>query len=392
MPALTLALDSASDAFAANRAPHARADRAMARARGAHPRRQREGGAAVRQARPAAAARARRAPARSRRALPRAVDARRLAARTRRRRALGAGRRHDLPASASSPACASWSSPTTPASTPARCRRRGSRSCCARRQIALENRLPFVHLVESAGANLLQLPGRAVRPRRRAVPQPGAALGRRAAGDRGRARLVDGGRRLHDRACADYVIMVRGRARAFLAGPPLLKAATGEIATDEELGGAEMHATRLGPRRVRRRDDASALAIARELIAALGWQPRATWPDGPRAAATTPRSCSACSAPTRKKPVDMRQVIARIVDASDFLEFKPDYGPATVCGHAAIAGFRGRHRHQQRPARSGRQHQGRRTSSRAAASSARRSSACRTRPASSSAARPSAPA
>ncbi|MFG3757521.1 carboxyl transferase domain-containing protein, partial [Klebsiella pneumoniae] len=70
---------------------------------------------------------------------------------------------------------------------------------------------------------------------------------------------------------SDYVVMVRHRARAFLAGPPLLKAATGEIATEEELGGAEMHATTSGLAEYLAEDDADALRIAREVVAALDW-------------------------------------------------------------------------------------------------------------------------
>jgi geranyl-CoA carboxylase beta subunit len=86
-------------------------------------------------------------------------------------------------------------------------------------------------------------------------------------------------------------------------------------------------------------DDADALRIARELVASLGWQPAAHWPDAaaPRAPAD---DLLGLFGDDMKKPVEMRHVIARIVDASEFLEFKPDHGPATVCGYAAIAGFR----------------------------------------------------
>ena len=92
--------------------------------------------------------------------------------------------------------------------------------------------------------------------------------------------------------------MVRGRGRAFLAGPPLLKAATGEIADDEELGGADMHAAVSGLGEYVADDDASALGIARELVASLGWQPRADLARRRRAAAAGATTCSACSAPT----------------------------------------------------------------------------------------------
>jgi geranyl-CoA carboxylase beta subunit len=204
--------------------------------------------------------------------------------------------------------------------------------------IALENKLPFVHLVESAGANLLKyrveqfvrggnLFYMLARLSAAGLPVLSVVHGSSTAGGAYMTGL------------ADRVIMVRGRARAFLAGPPLLKAATGEIATDEALGGAEMHASVSGLADHVADDDAHALTIARELIAAWGWQPAAQWPAG-----TAPRfdadELLGLFAPDLKKPVEMRHVIARVVDGSDFLEFKPDHGPASVCGHGRIAGFR----------------------------------------------------
>src|SRR4051794_30603257 len=147
-------------------------------------------------------------------------------------------------------------------------------------QIALENRLPFVHLVESAGANLL-------RYRVEQFVRGGTLfcnLARLSAAGLPVIAVVHGSSTAggaYMTGLADHVIMVRGRARAFLAGPPLLKAATGEVATDEALGGAEMHASASGLAEHVADDDASALATARELIAAFGWQPAAHWPDGP---------------------------------------------------------------------------------------------------------------
>ena len=197
--------------------------------------------------------------------------------------------------------------------------------------IALENKLPFVHLIESAGANLLkyrveqfihggELFYNLARLSAAGLPVIGVVHGSSTAGGAYMTGL------------ADHVIMVRGRARAFLAGPPLLKAATGEVASDEDLGGADMHASVSGLAEYLADDDAQALATARELIGALGWQPPATWPDGP-APAFDADALLGLFAADMKKPVEMRHVIARIVDASDFLEFKPDYGPATVCGY-----------------------------------------------------------
>jgi geranyl-CoA carboxylase beta subunit len=82
-----------------------------------------------------------------------------------------------------------------------------------------------------------------------------------------------------------------------------------------------------------------ALAIARELVASLGWKPSAHWPDGPAPKLDADELLGLFGA-DMKRPVEMRHLIARIVDASEFLEFKPDFGPATVCGFAAIAGYR----------------------------------------------------
>jgi geranyl-CoA carboxylase beta subunit len=204
--------------------------------------------------------------------------------------------------------------------------------------IALENKLPFVHLVESAGANLPayrveqfihggSLFYNLARLSAAGLPVIAVVHGSSTAGGAYMTGL------------SDRVIMVRGRGRAFLAGPPLLKAATGEIASDEALGGAEMHASVSGLAEHVADDDASALATARELIASLGWQPRAAWPDGAEPLASADDLLSLFGA-DMKRPVEIRHVIARIADASAFLEFKADYGPATVCGHAAIAGHR----------------------------------------------------
>ncbi|MDE2299427.1 MAG: acyl-CoA carboxylase subunit beta [Burkholderiales bacterium] len=204
--------------------------------------------------------------------------------------------------------------------------------------IALENRLPFVHLVESAGANLMNY-------RVEQFIHGGSAfymLARLSAAGLPVIAVVHGSSTAggaYMTGLSDHVIMVRGRARAFLAGPPLLKAATGEIATDEALGGADMHANVSGLAEYVADDDAHALGMARELVNALGWQPRASWPDGP-APKFDAEELLGLFAPDMKKPVEMRHVIARVVDGSDFLEFKPDHGPATVCGYAAIAGIR----------------------------------------------------
>ena len=204
--------------------------------------------------------------------------------------------------------------------------------------IALENRLPFVHLVESAGANLMNY-------KVEQFIHGGSAfymLARLSAAGLPVIAVVHGSSTAggaYMTGLSDHVIMVRGRARAFLAGPPLLKAATGEIATDEALGGAEMHSVVSGLAEYVADDDAHALGLARELVSALGWQPQAPWPDGP-APKFQADDLLGLFAADMKKPVEMRHVIARLADGSDFLEFKPDYGSATVCGYGAIAGTR----------------------------------------------------
>jgi geranyl-CoA carboxylase beta subunit len=218
-------------------------------------------------------------------------------------------------------------------------------------EIALQNRLPFVHLVESAGANLM-------RYRVEGFVHGGALF-------RNLARLSAAGIPVvtvqHGSGTAggaympglsDVVIMVRGRSRAFLAGPPLLKAATGEVATEEELGGAEMHTAVSGLGEYLAEDDRHALGIARDVVEKLSSSPRRR---GPRAsvddadaldsrrrgndedAARADELLTLMPANLRE-PVDMREIIARLVDDSDLLEFKPLYGAATVCVQARIEG------------------------------------------------------
>ncbi len=205
-------------------------------------------------------------------------------------------------------------------------------------QIAFENKLPVVRLVESGGANLLYQAeifvegGRGFANQARmsaaGIPQVTVVHGSSTAG----GAYVPG--------LSDYVILVRGKAKVFLAGPPLLKAATGEIATDEELGGAEMHATKSGLAEYLAEDDTDGIRLAREVLQRLPWnqqlpvQRDVAWVE-PR----YPVEELAGAVPVDyRKPYDVREVIARLVDGSDFLDFKALYGVHTVCGHAAIEG------------------------------------------------------
>ncbi|NBS80331.1 MAG: acyl-CoA carboxylase subunit beta [Betaproteobacteria bacterium] len=186
-------------------------------------------------------------------------------------------------------------------------------------QIALQNRLPYLQLIESAGANLLryQVEG-----------------------------FVEGGRIFANLARLSAAgLPVIARAKAFLAGPPLLKAATGEIANDEELGGAQMHTQVSGLGEYLADDDAQAIGIARNLMQRLGWQGNVHGQANPSARSgwLPPRYPSeeliGIMPADFREPIDMREVIVRLIDDSDFLDFQPDYGPQTLVGHAAIEGY-----------------------------------------------------
>src|SRR5436190_7650289 len=205
-------------------------------------------------------------------------------------------------------------------------------------EMALENKLPYVQLVESAGANLLRYRvedfvrgGNIFRNLARlsaaGLPVVTVTHGSSTAGG------------AYQTGLSDYIVMVRGRTRAFLAGPPLLKAATGEIATEEELGGAEMHTQVSGLGDYLAEDDRDALRIAREIMAALEWER----PDKGAAQYKPPRydqdELLGIMPMDHKRPVDMKQVIARIADDSEFLEFGENYGSATVCGHIKVDGW-----------------------------------------------------
>ncbi|SPD64689.1 Acetyl-CoA carboxylase [Cupriavidus taiwanensis] len=205
-------------------------------------------------------------------------------------------------------------------------------------EIALENRLPFIHLVESAGANLRKY-------RVDKFVRGGAIfynLARLSAAGLPVITVVHGSSTAggaYMPGLSDYVVMVRNRARAFLAGPPLLKAATGEVATDEELGGADLHATATGLAEYLAEDDEHAIATARDIVASLDWPTVESQPARPaRAPRLDAAELDGVMTLDMKRPVDMREVIARIVDDSAWLPFKPDYGPGTVCGHARIEG------------------------------------------------------
>jgi geranyl-CoA carboxylase beta subunit len=203
-------------------------------------------------------------------------------------------------------------------------------------EIALAQKLPFVQLVESAGGNLKKyrverfvvgggMFYNLARLSAAGIPVVSLIHGSSAAG----GAYLPG--------LSDYVVMVRQQARAFLAGPALLKAATGEEASEEELGGADMHARISGLADEVADSDLDGIARVREILRSLQWaRPAAadTWQE-PRHHRDELLGLMPAEART---PVDMREVIARIADGSDFHEFKALYGSATVCGYAQIRG------------------------------------------------------
>ncbi|HEY0806941.1 MAG TPA: carboxyl transferase domain-containing protein [Pseudonocardiaceae bacterium] len=206
-------------------------------------------------------------------------------------------------------------------------------------EIAAANQLPLVQLVESGGADLnsqseIFIPGGRMfrdlsRSSARRVPTIALVFGNSTAG----GAYIPG--------MSDHTVMVRERAKVFLAGPPLVKMATGEDADDESLGGADMHAHVSGLADYLAEDELDALRIGRRIVANLNWHKQ-----GPAPAASfaepryDPDELLGLVPTDLKSPFDPREVIARIVDGSVFDEFKPRYGSSLVTGWAAIHGYR----------------------------------------------------
>lgn len=203
-------------------------------------------------------------------------------------------------------------------------------------EIAHRQKLPFLHLVESAGADLM-----------RYTVELWAHGGGMFAG---LARLSAAGipviTVLHGASTAggayqpglsDYVIGVKGNGMAMLAGAALVQAATGEVARDADLGGAEMHAEVTGLVDYLADDDAHGIEIARDVVAGLGWRSQSAAQSG-EAPVCDPEELAGVVPADYRKPYDMREVAARIVDGSILREFKPAYGAATLCLQARIMG------------------------------------------------------
>jgi acetyl-CoA carboxylase carboxyltransferase component len=206
-------------------------------------------------------------------------------------------------------------------------------------EIALANRLPMINLVESGGADLptqaeIFIPGGRVfrdltQLSAARIPTISVVFGNATAG----GAYVPG--------MSDYTIMVRGRAKVFLAGPPLVKMATGELSDDESLGGAEMHVTRSGLADYLAEDERDGLRLARQCVRRLNWRKQGP---GPRSARPAPprhdaEDLLAIASADLRVPFDPREVLARVLDGSEFDEFKPGYGPALVTGWGELHGY-----------------------------------------------------
>ncbi len=207
-------------------------------------------------------------------------------------------------------------------------------------EVALDNRLPCIYLVDSGGAFLPQqdevFPDRDHFGRifynqatmsARGIAQVAAVLGSCTAGG------------AYVPAMSDEAVIVADQGTIFLGGPPLVKAATGEIVTAEELGGGDLHARRSGVTDHLATDDRHALQIVRDIISTLAPAAPAAWDvDDPEDPVVDPAELYGVIPAGSRTPYDVREVIARLVDGSRFGEFKTEYGPTLVTGFARVHG------------------------------------------------------
>ena len=207
-------------------------------------------------------------------------------------------------------------------------------------EVALQNNLPCVYLVDSGGAFLPKqdevFPDREhfgrifynqARMSARGIPQIAAVMGSCTAGG------------AYVPAMSDETVIVRDQGTIFLGGPPLVKAATGEVVTAEELGGGDLHSRTSGVTDHLAEDDAHALQIVRSVVSTLGAKPPTPWDvAAPQEPAVDPAQLYGVVPPDTRTPYDVREVIARVVDGSRFHEFKALYGTTLVTGFARIHG------------------------------------------------------
>ncbi len=204
-------------------------------------------------------------------------------------------------------------------------------------QIAFENRLPLISLVEGGGADL---------PTQKEVFVPGGQmfrdLTRLSAAGIPTVALVFGSSTAGSAyvpGMSDHVVMIKERSKVFLAGPPLVKMATGEESDDESLGGAEMHARISGLADYFAVDELDALRLGRRIVSRLNWKKHGPPPGPVTEPLADPEELLGVVPPDLRTPFDPREVITRIVDGSEFDEFKPLYGSSLVTGWARLHGY-----------------------------------------------------
>jgi len=219
-------------------------------------------------------------------------------------------------------------------------------------EIARDNHIPYVSFVESAGADLRMEPRDDDGKKRRRpakvnhfaesgrffyemielskleIPTVCVVFGSSTAGG------------AYQPGMSDYNVVIKEQSKIFLAGPPLVKMATGEESDDESLGGAQMHAEVSGLGEYLAEDEPDALRLCRAIVSHLNWRKPGPEPslraDPPE---LDPEELLGIMDPELRRPVEIRDVIGRIVDGSRFEEFKPRYGPTLVCGFASIHGY-----------------------------------------------------
>jgi acetyl-CoA carboxylase carboxyltransferase component len=205
-------------------------------------------------------------------------------------------------------------------------------------EIADRNRLPVVGLVESAGADLprqadIFVPGgRAFRDLSRlsakGIPTVAVVFGNATAG----GAYVPG--------MSEYTVFVAGQAAVFLGGPPLVKMALGEDTDAESLGGADMHARVSGLADYLAADEHDGLRIARRIVAGLGWRKLGPAPvPDPAEPRYDPEELLGCAAVDTREQAEVREILARVLDGSEFEEFKPLYGTTLVTGWGSVHGY-----------------------------------------------------
>ncbi len=205
-------------------------------------------------------------------------------------------------------------------------------------EVAETNRMPLVWMVESGGADLpkqmeIFVPGgdtfrRLTSLSRQGIPTISIVFGNSTAG----GAYIPG--------MCDWNIFIQEQSKVFLGGPPLVKMATGEESDDESLGGADMHARTSGLADYLAADEPDALRLGRQVVRRLNWRKKGPPPRHPVREPLAPvEDLAGIASIDLKEPFDMREVIARVLDGSDYDEFKPLYGSSLTCGWGSIHGF-----------------------------------------------------